>query len=61
MTTVTRWIESDRRTVADAYGTAPRTVVAVPPSAAELDPRFMLVSVGGSPTLRPFDNTLEQP
>lgn len=59
--TVTAEVQAERRSVVDAYGTSTRTVVAVPPSSDEIDPRLMHVSVGGSPTLRPFDNTLEQP
>ena len=58
---VTSRIEAIRRQVVDAYGTPPRTVVAVPPSDADPDPRFMVVYISGSPILRPYDNELEQP
>lgn len=55
-----RTVQADRRTVVDAYSTPPRTVVAVPPSTASADPRLMLVSISGSPILRPYDDNLDE-
>lgn len=59
--TTTHAIESDRRTLTDDYGTPTRTVVAAPPSDADPATFLMRVWVGGSLTLRPYDDDLEQP
>ncbi len=61
MTTRTAAIHADRRTVVDAYGTPPRTVVARAPSDADTTTFLMHISISGSPILRPYDDELELP
>lgn len=61
MSTRTASIQSDRRTLTDDYATPTRTVVAAPPSDADPASFLMRVWVGGSITLRPYDDDLEQP
>lgn len=58
--TVTRYIEADLLTVPDAVVGA-RTVVAIPPSAADAAAGLIRVEVSGVEITRAYDPVLEQP
>ncbi len=56
MTTRSATIQARLATVPDAVGISPRTVVAIPPSDADVEPGYMRVAANGSIVLRPFDD-----